>query len=104
MIAANHVKRVHPIHAQTKPYVPYFIGKRPVITVINSSPLGSISQVLQLSIIHSIFRMPPHQFCCLCCGKQTLQVRNDREIPHHLCGQSFLAASLHHGIIASFVS
>ena len=27
MIVANHVKRVHPIHVQTKPYVPYFIRK-----------------------------------------------------------------------------
>ena len=104
MIVANHVKRVHPIHAQTKPYVPHFIRKRLLITMINSSPLGAISRVPQLSIIHSIFRMPPHQFCCLCCGKQTLQARNDREIPHHLRGWSFLTASLHHGIIASFVS
>jgi hypothetical protein len=27
MIAANQVKWVHPIRAQIKPYVPYFIGK-----------------------------------------------------------------------------
>ena len=104
MIATNHVKRVHLIRAQTKPYVPYFIRKRPLVTVINSSPLGAISRVPQLSIIHSIFHVPPHQFCCLCCVKQMLQARNYREIPHHLRGRSFLMASLHHGIIASFVS
>jgi hypothetical protein len=64
-------------------------------------PLGVISRVPQLSIIHSIFRMPPHQFHCLCCGKQTLQVRNYRETPHHLRSRPFLTISLHHGTIAS---
>jgi hypothetical protein len=97
-------KQVHPIRAQTKPYVPYFIGKRPLITMINSSPLGAISRVPQLSIFTRSFACHLISFVVFAVANKHFKERNDREIPHHLRGRSFLVASLHHGIIANFVS
>jgi hypothetical protein len=75
-------ERIHSIDAKTKTNISWIIREVLLMIKVKMFPLPTISRMLDLSIRLSL-DMPKQKLSIARIGEHTLQVVNDRKVPHH---------------------